>query len=167
MEEQVVQNEMALGVPINDDKLVRVYLKIKKERARISKEYDEADETLKAQQAQVGNEIMKRLNERGATQTKTPDGTAFFGEDMKVTMADADIFKKFVLESGNLDWYVARVKVETLREFIKVNGGRLPPGINVFREKTILVRAPRKKSESGAVEVEEFESNAAAAAQQE
>jgi hypothetical protein len=164
METQVAQNEMALGVPINDDKLVRVYLKIRAARTKLSKEYDVADDALKQQLSVVSGEIMRRLLERGATQTKTPDGTAFFGEDMQVTIADEDVFKNFVLEARDLNWYQKRVKIEHLREYMKANQGRLPPGINVFRERTVLVRAPKRDKESEVVDVEEFEQPTAAAA---
>lgn len=154
--------------PINDDKLVRVYLKIRDARTKLSKEYDVADANLKAQLDTVAGEIMRRLIERGSTQTKTPDGTAFFGEDMSVTIADEDVFRTFVLEAKDLNWYQKRVKVEHLREYMKANEGRLPPGLSIFRERTVLVRSPRRAADAGAVEMQEFEQpNAAAAAQQE
>jgi len=165
--DEVQRNEAALAhaTPINDDKLVRVYLKIRAARSKLSKEYDEADDQLKKQLTVVSGEIMKRLIERGATQTKTPDGTAYFGEDMQVTIADEEKFKSFVLERKDLNWYQKRVKIEHLREYMKANKGQLPPGLNVFRERTLLVRAPKRESEAGTVEVEEFEQpNAAAAA---
>ena len=149
---------------LTDDKIVRTYIKIRGARTALSKEYDAKDKALKEQLAMVAGELLRRLNERGATQTKTDAGTAFIGEDMSITIADSDMFKGFVEAQHDLNWYVQRVKVERLREYMKANGGNLPPGLNVFRERTILVRAPKKESAPGVPEVEEFEPNAAAAA---
>jgi len=164
-EEQVTLNEARL---IGDDRVVKVYIKIRDARARLSKAYDAEDKLLKEQLSIVTAELLKRLNERGATQTKTEFGTAFVGEDMQVSIADEDAFRSFVLEQQDLNWYQRRVKVEHLREYMGVNGGRLPPGLNVFRERTISVRAPTKSSNKQAVGVEDFsDTNAAAAAQQE
>jgi len=139
---------------ITDEKLVKVYVKMRAERSRLAKEYKAADEALKEQQGRITGELLRRLNDRGSTQTKTEAGTAFIGEDMQVSIADEEIFRTFVLDAKDLNWY-----------HMKVNGGRLPPGLSVFRERTILVRAPKKDGSGAAVEMQEFEEpNAAAAA---
>ena len=142
---------------ITDDQLVRVYVKMRNARSVLRHNYEEEDDKLKEQMAQVSNELLRRLNDRGSTQTQTPDGTAYVGEDMQVTIADQDEFRKFVLTAQDLNWYVARVKVEHLREYMKVNAGRMPPGLNVFRERVVKVRAPRSKQEKGGTEVQPFE----------
>ena len=150
---------------ITDEKLVKVYVKMRAERSRLAKEYKAADEALKEQQGRITGELLRRLNDRGSTQTKTEAGTAFIGEDMQVSIADEEIFRTFVLDAKDLNWYQKRVKIEHLREYMKVNGGRLPPGLCVFRERTILVRAPKMDGSGAAVEMLEFEEpNAAAAA---
>jgi hypothetical protein len=131
----------AEAVLIGDDKLVKVALKIRDKIAEVTKEFEAQVKVLKDQQTAVTTEIIRRLNERGATQTKTPFGTAFVGEKMTANIADAATFKSFCLEHQDLDFYQARVKIEHLREYMEANEGRLPPGINVFREVTLNLRA--------------------------
>lgn len=135
---------MDSAVQPTDDKLVEVYIKIRNKVAEVNREYVERLEHLKGQQKQVGTEILRRLNERGASQTKTPHGTAFVGEDMSITIADEEAYGAFVLAEQDHTYYQKRAKVERVREYMKAHDGALPPGLSVFRERVINVRVPRK-----------------------
>jgi hypothetical protein len=126
---------------IPDDKLVKVAIKIRDRIAEITREHEAQVAVLKEQQTSVTNEIIKRLHTRGATQTKTPNGTAFLGEKMTATIADAAMFKGFCLTEQDLDFYQARVKIDHLKEWMEKHEGRLPPGVNIFREVTLNLRA--------------------------
>jgi hypothetical protein len=134
------RNEDTLNPEIQDDRLVRVAVKIRDAIAKTTKEYEAAKKVLTDQQAQVEQEIMNRLKKRGATQTKTPAGTAFLGERMTASIADENLFTAFVLDNKDVDFYQKRVKIEHLKEYMDANEGRLPPGINIFREVTLNLR---------------------------
>lgn len=173
MQDEPNQNEVARfeAKIYGDDAVVRVYRKIRDARSRLAKEYKDADAVLEAQLNTAGNELLKRLNERGSKQTKTDEGTAFVVEEMQANIADEVEFRGFVKEQDDLSFFQKRVKKERLVEWMKVNGGRVPPGINIFRELKINVRAPRKQGDPLGPEAfdgpEEFETNGASAPQQE
>lgn len=131
---------------VTDDRLVAVFIKIRNKVAEVSKEYEAQLDHLKGQQKQVAAEILRRLHERKATQTKTPLGTAFISEQMSITIADESAYGAFVLEQQDPSYYQKRAKVERVKEYMKAHDGELPPGLSVFRELTINVRAPRKRS---------------------
>lgn len=153
---------------IGDNQIVNVYRKIRDARKLLADEYKAQDNALIAQLNIAANELLRRLSERGSTQTKTEYGTAFVVEEMQATIADEVAFRDFVMEQRDLAFYQKRVKKEHLVEWMKNNGGVLPPGINIFRERVINVRAPRKAGDSPEGNTpEEFDPNAAAAAQQE
>jgi hypothetical protein len=152
-DEQVAHNE---AVIIGDDRLVRVALKMRARRAELLREFEAADKVIKDQQAEVENEIQRRLIQRGATQTKTAVGTAYLAETMKATIADDATFRSFVLETKDLEWFQKRVKVEHLKEYMKEKGV-LPPGVNVHREFGINIRAPRKTGAAAAAGPEAFD----------
>ena len=130
---------------IGDDKLVRVFVKIRAKRAELSKEYDAADKVLKEQKDAIEAELLARLHVRGATQTKTDEGTAFIKENMTITIADEVAFGSFVIEQQDTAFYQKRAKVEHVQEYMKEHEGRLPPGLSAFRELSINVRAPGAK----------------------
>jgi hypothetical protein len=130
-----------------DDRLIGVFVKIRDRIAEVNREYDEQLAVLKGQRDRVGAELLRRLHERGSKQTKTETGTAFISETMAVTIADEDIFGNFVLQQQDYSFYQKRVKVEHLKEYMKANGGTLPPGLNVHRELEINVRRAPKKGD--------------------
>lgn len=130
-----------------DDQIVGLFIKIRTKIADVNKEYDAQLQHLRGQQQQVSAELLRRLHERGATQTKTAAGTAFISEQMSITIADDDAYGAFVLAEQDYSYYQKRAKVERVKEYMTAHNGELPPGLNVFRELTINVRAPRGKSE--------------------
>lgn len=152
--EQIAHNEAVLA---GDDRFIRIFIRIREARAALAKEYEANDKVLKDQLHICSMELLRRLNERGAEQTKTADGTAFKGEQMSVTIADPAVFGNFVLETRDLEFFVKRVKVEHMREYMAAHGGRLPPGLSVFREVTINVRAPSKPKSNASNEPQSFE----------
>lgn len=139
----VVASEAALQGPnIQDSKLVEVFIKIRTARAELKKSYDDADKNLETQRDQIEAELLRRLNERGATQTKTTAGTAFIGEDMKATIADEDALRAFLAnEPDPVGWFQKRIKMERLKEYQEQHEGGIPPGLSIFREAKINVRA--------------------------
>ena len=128
-----------------DDRLVKVYLKIRAVISATTKEYDARIEILKRQQNQLRAELLRRLHERKATQTKTAEGVAYIVKRMNVSIADEDLFGQFVLDEQDTDFYHKRVSIEHLREWSKANNGAMPPGLNIFTELEINVRQPTKK----------------------
>lgn len=128
-----------------DDLLVSVYIKMRNKIAEVNKEYADRLKHLTDQQGQVSTEILRRLQERGSTQTKTGHGTAFVAEEVKITIADEDAYGQFVLAEKDPTYYQKRPKVERVKEFMKAHQGMLPPGLSIFRELVINVRAAKPK----------------------
>lgn len=129
----------------SDERIVAVYIKIRNAIKETTKDYEEALQVLEKQRDQLKAELLRRLHERGATQTKTPNGTAFIAEKMTATIADEGLFGQFVLEQQDTAFYQRRVKIEHLKEYMAENNDALPPGVSIFRELDINVRAPRIK----------------------
>lgn len=144
--ERVARNEAAI---FGDDQVVRVYIKIRDAIAEVNDEFETRLKHLKGQLAKVEAELMQRLHDRGATQTKTTAGTAFLGETMQVTIADDVAYGDFVLREQDPSYYQKRAKVERVKEYMDAHDGELPPGVNVFRRQTINVRQPRKARQNG------------------
>lgn len=140
--------ETAEAIVIGDDRLVKVIIKIRDEIAKLNKEYDDAIGELKKQKLLAETEILRRLQERGSTQTKTQHGTSFIEESMQITIADEAAYERFVLEQQDTEFYQKRAKVEHVQKWMAANEGRSPPGLSFFRELKINTRAPRRKGSS-------------------
>ena len=89
--------------------------------------------------ARGGND--ERIYVRG---DKTVDyGTVMRRLNERYTVADGDSFRRFVMENALPELFEARIHQGNFKEFItehKDDG--LPPGMNVMREFTIVVRKP-------------------------
>lgn len=141
--------EAAEATIAGDDRLVKVILKIRDKIAEVSTAHDAVLADLKAQKHEVEVELLRRLQERGATSTKTQYGTSYISEKAQYTIADAETFSAFVLNQGNTEFYQARAKVETVKAYMEQNGGQMPPGLNVFRTLEINTMAPKRKTTRG------------------
>ena len=126
--------------PITDDRLVLVLGKIRDAKSRLTSEYEKEYTRLGQQEKQVTVELLRRLHERGATQTKTPHGTVSLGVNMQASIADENVYFNFIRETGDLDFFQRRIKIAHLKEYMEVNEGRVPPGLNIFKEQTINLR---------------------------
>jgi len=133
--------------PITDDRLVRVFRKIRSAISEETKRYEASVTKLKEQQKQIEVELLRRLQERGATQTKTEEGTAFVSEQMTANISEDAVFHKFVQDSGDLEFFQRRISITHLKDFMKEHEGQIPPGLNLFKELTINVRAPAKEKQ--------------------
>lgn len=140
--------EKPVSENITDDRLVRVFRKIRAAISEKTKAYEQEVAVLKDQQKQIEVELLRRLHDRGATQTKTEDGTAFISETMTANIADEPNFFKFVLEQGDLDFFQRRISITHLKEYMREHGDNVPPGLNIFKELSINVRAPAKEKEA-------------------
>jgi hypothetical protein len=150
MSEEVTAVETAEAILVGDDRLVKVIIKIRDKIAEVNKEYDGILNNLKQQKKEVEIEILRRLQERGATQTKTQHGTCFIAEKTTLTIADEDVYGAFTqTQPDPFSFYQKRAKVEHVQEWMKNNGGQLPPGLNSFRELEINTRVPKRKKSNG------------------
>lgn len=120
---------------ITTDRLVTTYIKIRDCKSAESKVWEEREAKLNTDLKTIEMELLRRAQAEGVTGFKIAGiGTAYQKESIKVTIADDLVFYAFVKELGDLDFFERRVKSTHVQEYMKANGGHLPPGINVFKE---------------------------------
>lgn len=132
---------------MNDmEELVKTYLTIRNERDRIEAEYKDRDAALRSEMATLEQAMLSGCNEIKADSIKTPHGTIIKSLKERYTCSDRDNFNKFVLETGAVELFEARLHQGNFKEFMSErHGDGLPPGVNVMREFTITVRKPTVK----------------------
>lgn len=132
----------------NADKLIDVYVKIRDKRSEIKKEFEEQDGKLKEQLSVIENELLRRIQAEGGTQFKSDHGLAYISESLKASFADKATFSNYCEEHDidPLDLMESRVSTRALQEYMDEHEGKVPPGINTFRELNVRVRRPTAKS---------------------
>lgn len=132
---------------MNDmEELVKTYLTIRNERDRIEAEYKDRDQALKAEMSVLEQAMLAGCNEIKADSIKTPHGTIIKSLKERYTCSDRDNFNKFVLETGAVELFEARLHQGNFKEFMSErHGDGLPPGVNVMREFAVTVRKPTVK----------------------
>lgn len=127
------------------EQLVRVFLRIRSARSEAATEYKKKDDALKAQLSTVEMELLRRAQAEKVTGYTTKDGTTYISPEMHVSIADDQAFYDFVRETGDLEFFERRVTVAHVKEYMEEHEGEVPPGLNLFRENRMRVRASKKK----------------------
>jgi len=125
------------------DELVKVYLTIRNQRDRVEAEMKGQMRELEDELNLLEQTFMSTCNESNANSIRTSYGTVIRKLNERYTVNDGDSFRKFILSNGAVDLFEARIHQGNFKEFLKENqADGLPPGVNVMREFTIVVRKP-------------------------
>jgi hypothetical protein len=126
---------------IKTDSLVKMFVRIRDARSALAAKFKEEDEKLKESLRIIETELLARAQAEGATGFRTDAGTTYIAEEVHASIASSDDFRAFVISTGNLDFYEQRVSLRMVKEFQARHDGAVPPGIRVFRENRMRVRA--------------------------
>jgi hypothetical protein len=130
----------------NLDELVKIYLTIRSERDKIESEWKVKDKEFEAELALLSQQMLAVCNESNATSIKTEEGTVIKKLNERFTLSDRGAFDGFVREHDAVELYEARIHQGNFKEFMAEHAGDgLPPGVNVMREFTVVVRKPTAK----------------------
>ena len=125
------------------EELVKIYLTIRNERDRIEAQWELEDKELEGEMAVLERRMLVVCNENNASSIRTESGTIIRKLSERYTVADGEVFRKFVLENEAVDLFEARIHQGNFKEFISERkDAGLPPGVNVMREFGITVRKP-------------------------
>ena len=134
---------MSETTELNLDELVKIYLTIRNERDKIKSNWEVKDGELEQEMKLLEQSMLTVCNDTNASSIRTESGTVIRSLKERFTTNDWDNFKKFVLDNEAIDLLERRIHQGNFKEFMaehKDDG--LPPGVNVMREFTIVVRKP-------------------------
>lgn len=95
---------------------------------------------------QLGNHVLKHMQDTNVESVKTGEGTAYISERTSVTLQDAEAFMQYVITNGKWDLMDRRANAPAVEAFIKATGG-LPPGAKFNKMIKIGVRRSGEKDE--------------------
>jgi hypothetical protein len=134
---------MSETTELNLDELVKIYLTIRNEREKLKSGWEVKDGELEQEMKVLEQSMLTVCNDTNASSIRTESGTVIRSLKERFTTNDWDNFKKFVLDNEAIDLLERRIHQGNFKEFMAEHQGEgLPPGVNVMREFTIVVRKP-------------------------
>jgi hypothetical protein len=134
---------MSETTELNLDELVKIYLTIRNEREKLKSSWEVKDGELEQEMKLLEQSMLTVCNDTNASSIRTESGTVIRSLKERFTTNDWDNFKKFVLDNEAIDLLEGRIHQGNFKEFMAEHKGEgLPPGVNVMREFTIVVRKP-------------------------
>jgi len=125
---------------VNSDQLAEVYIKIRDKRAELKEQYEADDESLKAQQDLLAEQMLELCKEINADSIKTPAGTIIRKVDTRYWTTDWDSMYQFIQEHDAYPLLEKRIHQTNLKQFLEENPNLLPAGLQADSKYTVVVR---------------------------
>jgi hypothetical protein len=122
------------------EKLVRAYIKMRDARATLTAEFEEKDKAIKVQMEAVESYLLEVCKSAGANSINTGAGTIIRSVKTRYWTSDWESMHEFVRENNALDLLERRVAQKAMKEFLETNPDKMPKGMNVNSEYTVVVR---------------------------
>ena len=120
--------------------VVKAYLKLRDERARIKKEFEAADKELRSKQDRLEAALLKHLEENKTESARTESGTFFRQVKITPTAADWQVVYDYIKDNDAWEMLQKRLTVGFVKTYMDEHDGVPPPGVNTFREYEVRVR---------------------------
>ena len=121
-------------------KLTRVYLKIRDEKARVSAEFKKKEDDLNQQLDKVKAALLDYCKEQGVDSVKTSEGLFYRSVKTRYWTSDWEAMHQFVMEHNVPEFLEKRLNQTNVKAFLEENPDVVPKGLNVDSEYIISVR---------------------------
>ena len=122
------------------EKMVKVYIKIRDQRATLKAQFEEQDKLLRDQLDAIELELLEVCKKAGADSIRTKCGTIMRGVKTQYWTSDWENMHKFVLENQAPELLERRISQSTMKEFLANNPDKIPPGLNADSRYSVTVR---------------------------
>lgn len=121
------------------EKRVGQYIQVRDAIKKLKDQHEEQLKPLVELQNVLTGWLQTCLETSGAEAIKTKAGTCYSTTRYTASLADPEIFMKFVLEKQNFDLLDRKANVTAVKDYVAENGA-LPPGVNLSAITTVGVR---------------------------
>ena len=126
------------------DKLIRVYVKIRDEKTKLTKDYQEQIAKLDESLDKISQELLTYCKETNQEGGRTESGTFYRTVRSKFWTSDWEAMHKFIRDTGELGLLEKRIQQTNMRAWLEDNPQKVPPGLNTNSEYAIVVKKPKK-----------------------
>ena len=125
---------------VKPERLVRTFLKIKEQRAKISADFKEYDNKLRDQQEIVKKALLDHCKEYNVESVRTSEGLFYRSVRTRYWTSDWESMYEFVRENDVPEFFEKRLNQGHVKQFLEENPEAVPQGLNVDSEYVISVR---------------------------
>lgn len=126
------------NVPL--EKLVRVYIKMRGAKERITKDFEAQIEKIEADMQTVKQALLGYCKDHNVESVRTKEGVFYRSMKRRYWTNDWEAMGKFIVENNVPELLEKRLHQANTQTFIEQNPELLPPGLNVDSEFTITIR---------------------------
>lgn len=119
--------------------LTQKYIDLRNRKKEIEGRHDEELAPYRTAMSQIETLALDYLNQQAVTSLKTEGGTCFKVTRSSYKIADAEVFLKFVEDSGRADMLEKRPAKSVIDEYVE-SGSPLPPGLDLNASTTVQFR---------------------------
>ena len=128
-----------LSPPENFEILVEQYVRLRDTLKKADEDHKEKTRAAREYKEELETKLLAKLNEAGGESVKTKEGTVYRTTKRTASVADGDVFRKFIIEHELFDLVDWRANAPAVGEYIEEEGAP-PPGINFSTAFTVGVR---------------------------
>ena len=120
---------------ISADKLTKIYIKIRDKRKALKAH----DDSLKAQQDIILEQLLAICNDQGAATIRTEYGTVSRREAKRFWTSDWEAFYAFINEHKANYLLQQRIHTDNMEKFLEGNEHLHPPGLNIYNKQSVVI----------------------------
>lgn len=122
------------------EKLVRVYIKMRGAKDKVTKEYESQLEKIEADMQTIKQALLGYCKEHNVESVRTKEGVFYRNVKKRYWTNDWEAMGKFVVENNAPELLEKRLHQGNTQAFLEQHPDLLPPGLNVDSEFTITIR---------------------------
>lgn len=131
-----------MNKPEDMAKRVEQYIMVRDRLKQIDEEYDAKRKPFLEVQERLSGILRAFMETHNLENLKTDAGTCYTSVRHTASVADADLFMKYVIENGRFELLDRRANPTAVKAFVEETK-QLPPGVNLNAVQTVGVRRPR------------------------
>ena len=129
---------MTNTIPV--ERLVKVYLMMRKKHLDIQTEFKVKEDSLKAQMAQIKEALVAYCKDSGVESVRTAEGIFFRTVKSTYWTSDWESMNKFILQHQVPELLEKKLHQGNTKQFLTDHPDLLPPGLNVDSAYSVTVR---------------------------
>ena len=110
------------------DKAVEKFIALRDAKKVIQDRHKEELRPMNEAMLSIETAVQRILISQGATNMKTPAGTAYLSTTTRPSITDWSVTRGFILENDLIDMMVQKLTPSAVEEYVEGNG-QLPPGV--------------------------------------
>lgn len=131
---------------MNVERKVKLYIKTREAKAAAAHRWKEEEAQYDLVLDACENFLLKDADTQHVEGFRTTFGTTYVGESVKISIADDVAFLAFLdAQPDPYSFFERRVASTHVQNYMKLNDGHAPAGLNIFKERVMRVRKANDK----------------------